>query len=107
MSELDADALSEYAYLWDGSDPGWAVHSHFHHQEAVRILLPENGADLHFVKTLRNVLPEIAHESPPCSAHDSGPRVTSTAASWKVEMYTIFGRNARKPGSGWNHGIAA
>jgi hypothetical protein len=69
MSELDADALSEYAYLWDGSDPGWAVHSHYHHQEAVRILLPENGVDLHFVKTLRSLSPDIAHE-PPAALRD-------------------------------------
>lgn len=64
MRELDAETLAKYAHLWDGSDPGWVVHGHYQHQQAVRILLPEQGVDSHFLKTLRNVLPEIAHESP-------------------------------------------
>jgi hypothetical protein len=64
MRELDAETLAKYAYLWDGSDPGWVVRGHYQHQQAVRILLPEQGVDSHFLKTLRGLLPGMAHESP-------------------------------------------
>lgn len=64
MADIDDETLSQFAYLWDGSDPGWVVHGHYQHQSAVRILLPEHGIDLHFLKTLRKLFPDIAHESP-------------------------------------------
>lgn len=64
MRELDAETLAKYAYLWDGSDPGWVVHGHYQDQATVRILLPEQGIDAYFLKTLRSLFPDIAHESP-------------------------------------------
>jgi hypothetical protein len=68
MRELDAETLAKYACLWDGSDPGWVVHGHYQDQAAVRILLPEHGVDPHFLKTLRGLFPDIAHE-PPAALH--------------------------------------
>lgn len=64
MRELDAETLAKYAYLWDGSDPGWVVMIHIQNQSSIRILAPDDGADARFMKTLRSVVPDLAHENP-------------------------------------------
>lgn len=65
MSDPDAELFSKYAYLWDGSDPGWAVDEHIENRSHVRILLPENGIDARFLNALRRMFPQLAHDAPP------------------------------------------
>jgi hypothetical protein len=96
MRELDTETLAKYAYLWDGSDPGWVVCGHYQDQAAVRILLPEQGIDSHFLKILRSLF-----------LLDSQWRDASTAASWKAAMFTRFDGNAQRPESSWHLKIAA
>lgn len=64
MSDSDAEVFSEYAYLWDGSDPGWTVDGHIEDRAHVRILLPEKGIDADFLNALRRTFPQLAHDAP-------------------------------------------
>jgi hypothetical protein len=64
MIDPDAEIFSKYAYLWDGSDPGWTVDGHIEDRAHVRILLPENGIDARFLNVLRRTFPQLAHDAP-------------------------------------------
>lgn len=46
---------SEYSYLWDGTEPGWAVLEHTRDEADVLVAFGSNGPTLDEVKALRSV----------------------------------------------------
>ncbi|UOV09001.1 hypothetical protein MUU77_01385 [Pseudoxanthomonas sp. F37] len=54
--------LSDFKYIWDGTDPGWVVHRRTEDREHLSIVFPD-GADLLDLKAMRAVLPELAAAS--------------------------------------------
>ena len=54
MKELD-----DYAYLWDGSDPGWRVR-HIHHRVwRLEIVFGHDGPSTSEIRALRKLLPSL------------------------------------------------
>jgi hypothetical protein len=54
--------LSEFSYIWDGTDPGWVVSRHTEDRERLSVVFPD-GAGLRELKAMRAVLPELAAAS--------------------------------------------
>lgn len=54
--------LSEFTYIWDGTDPGWVVSRHTEDRECLSVVVPD-GAGLRELKAMRAVIPELAAAS--------------------------------------------
>ena len=64
MSATDVNALpddlAQFDYLWNGSEPGWAVRVHHDDIATIWIPLPADGITPAFFKAVRSVLPEYS-----------------------------------------------
>ncbi len=57
------DPVDEYAYLWDGSDPGWTLNHTRWHSAELALVFAASGPSVKEIVALRSALPTYAARS--------------------------------------------
>ncbi|KAA3602603.1 hypothetical protein ACUDTJ_08585 [Stenotrophomonas pavanii] len=60
---LSGDSVNEYAYVWDGSDPGWTLNLRRRQYAELALVFAASGPSVKEIVALRSALPAYAARS--------------------------------------------